>query len=77
MKCRLTAWARCSTFFEKALVSRMNRRIPHPHREVLPLDVGGGDVFGVRVAVDGVDLDPQALGRAVPPGRSCAVGGFP
>src|SRR5579862_5497444 len=38
---------------------------PHPHRQVLPLDVAGRNVVGVRVAGDDLGLLAEADGRGV------------
>ena len=38
----------------------------HPHREVLALDVAGGDVLGIGTPKDHAALDPDALRRRIP-----------
>ena len=48
----LAAWF--STFFEKPLVSRVNRRIPIRMVRFLPLDVAGAELGRVGVAGHGV-----------------------
>jgi hypothetical protein len=47
---------------------------PHPHREVLALDVTGGDPAGIRVAHHGGLLGPDADGGAVARAVGRAIG---
>lgn len=43
MKCSAMARAGFSTFLENPLVSRSGGAHPHPHRQVLTLDIGSAD----------------------------------
>lgn len=55
MKCRLTA-ARFSALGER-VGQPGDPTHPHPHGEVLALDVVGGDVVGVEAALDRTKVD--------------------
>ena len=67
MKCRAIAAVWFSTFLEKAFVNRVKRRMRHAHGQVRPLDVGGGDVERVGLALHHLDLAADALGGGVAP----------
>ena len=54
-----------SSFFENALVSRVNRRMCI-RGEVLPLHIRSADVLRIGLAADRLPLAADAISRAVP-----------